>query len=65
MKLSHASCLIACTTQAVNACQKEQRYEFHAHRALAKRQETSFPPQLTAEESILLNSFDNRTIEEW
>lgn len=65
MRVSRSCFLAASAAQAVYACQREQRHEFHAHKALEKRQVTDFPPQPTAEESVLLNSFDNTTIEQW
>ncbi|ETI29254.1 hypothetical protein G647_01707 [Cladophialophora carrionii CBS 160.54] len=38
---------------------------FDPRQALSKRQEAPFPPILEPNEAILLNSFDNATIESW
>ncbi|KAL0253100.1 hypothetical protein SLS55_010551 [Diplodia seriata] len=37
----------------------------HRHSKLAARQEAAFPPVLSETESILVNSFDNTTIDSW
>ena len=38
---------------------------FNPQVGLQKRQETQFPPVLTEQEAILVNSIDNVTLEEW
>lgn len=65
MKSSCLFCVAALSARAVFACQQEHKHEFHAHRALSKRQEAVFPPVLTQDESVLVGSIDNNTIEEW
>lgn len=65
MKFSCLACVAAVSLPVVFACQSEHKHVFHAHRALAKRQETTFPPVLTQEESLLVSSIDNNTIEQW
>lgn len=57
---------------AAYACQREW-YEplgnthshSHSQSTLRKRQESAFPPVLTSEETLLVNSFDNNTIDSW
>lgn len=51
----------------VYACQKEWLHplgQTHFHSGVVKRQEVAFPPVLTSEETIIVNSFDNNTIED-
>ncbi|KAG8623688.1 hypothetical protein KVT40_008664 [Elsinoe batatas] len=63
---SYVSYLAALTAVVgTQACDIQHKHEFHLHRMLAKRQQTVFPPTLTADESILINSIDNATIDEW
>ncbi len=52
---------------SVRACGREYVHPriFDPHLGLQKRQETPFPPVLEPNEAILLNSFDNATIESW
>lgn len=45
------------------ACQRERAFQHHPHKRV-KRQ-TAFPPALTPDEEILLNSFDSVSISEW
>ena len=45
------------------ACQRERAFNHHPHKHV-KRQ-TTFPPALTPDEEILLNSFDTTSISEW
>lgn len=45
------------------ACQRERAFQHHPHKRV-KRQ-TAFPPALTPNEEILLNSFDSVSISEW
>ena len=65
MRLSRSALVAACVAGAAEACVSEHRRTFHPHKALSKRQDTPFPPELTADESVIVNSFDNRTIDEW
>ncbi|GME48237.1 putative glutamate carboxypeptidase protein [Neofusicoccum parvum] len=37
----------------------------HRHSKLAVRQDTAFPPVLSDTEAVLVNSFDNTTIDQW
>lgn len=50
----------------VNACQRDL-YEAHfGHNPqFVKRQAADFPPVLTEQESVLVNSFDNASINDW
>lgn len=53
---------------AVEGCGRDHLLQrsFNPSRALARRKDKpSFPPKLTEHESILLNSFDNNTIDDW
>lgn len=52
---------------AVLGCAKDisEHAIFDLHVALAKRQETQFPPVLDNNEAILINSFDNASLEDW
>lgn len=52
---------------AVLGCAKDisEHAIFDPHVALAKRQETQFPPVLDNNEAILINSFDNASLEDW
>lgn len=45
------------------ACQRERTFQHHPHKHV-KRQ-SNFPPALTPDEEILLNSFDSVSISEW
>lgn len=65
MRSSCFACVAAVALPLVLACQSEHKHVFHAERALSKRQETTFPPVLTEEESVLVNNIDNTTIDEW
>ena len=52
------------------ACQRDwdalhRRAHFHAHSNHAKRAAVEYPPTLTEFESILVNSFDNKSISDW
>ena len=58
-------CSFVTLTSTVYACQSEHKHVFEPHRALEKRQERVFPPVLTEQESVLINSVDNVTIDEW
>ena len=53
----------------VYACQREWYLPLgHTHKhqsTLHKRQEAAFPPVLTEQETLLVNSFDNNTIDDW
>jgi N-acetylated-alpha-linked acidic dipeptidase len=59
--------LLAFQATSALCCMKEHLHErvFDPHLALAKRQERVFPPALEPNEAILLQSFDNATIESW
>ena len=59
--------LLALYVTSAIACPREhlQPQVFSPHLALSKRQETAFPPVLEQNEAILLNSFDNTSIESW
>ncbi|KIX00289.1 uncharacterized protein Z518_10428 [Rhinocladiella mackenziei CBS 650.93] len=67
MKTTTSLTLLALSTSSVLACQREhhQLRTFNPHTALLKRQETHFPPVLDPSEAILINSFDNTSIESW
>ncbi|KAH0832602.1 hypothetical protein AYO21_06004 [Fonsecaea monophora] len=67
MLLNRLLALLALRSIAVLACGREhlRSQVFDPHVALSKRQETVFPPVLDQNEAILLNSFDNTTIESW
>ncbi|PSK53120.1 hypothetical protein B9Z65_3320 [Elsinoe australis] len=56
---------LAALSSTALACQLQHMHEFNPHRMLAKRQETVFPPILTADESTLISAIDNTTIEQW
>ncbi|KAF2748525.1 glutamate carboxypeptidase 2 [Sporormia fimetaria CBS 119925] len=50
------------------ACQRDWNAlhtRLHNHSPLHKRQSISYPPLLTETETILVNSFDNRSISDW
>ncbi|KAK5064267.1 hypothetical protein LTR84_000100 [Exophiala bonariae] len=67
MKSLCACGLVLLQASAVLGCAKDisEHAIFDPHVALAKRQETQFPPVLDKNEAILVNSFDNTTLEEW
>lgn len=53
------------------ACQRDwdalhrRMHQHRAHNRHAKRAEVEYPPTLTETESILVNSFDNKSISDW
>lgn len=52
----------------VYACQREWYEPLHQHhyiKRIVQRQKPNFPPVLTEQETLLINSFDNNTIDEW
>ncbi|RYN30317.1 putative glutamate carboxypeptidase [Alternaria tenuissima] len=55
--------LLALAAIGVQACQRERAFLHHPHKHV-KRQ-SAFPPALTPDEEILLNSFDSVSISEW
>ena len=57
--LLHASSVLACAKDITEG------KVFNPHTALKKRQETQFPPVLDDNEAILINSFDNASLETW
>ncbi|KIW94076.1 uncharacterized protein Z519_05392 [Cladophialophora bantiana CBS 173.52] len=67
MLLTRPLPLLSLRAIVVLACGRDHLHSqvFDHHVALAKRQETVFPPVLDQNEAILLNSFDNATIESW
>src|ERR1700744_4393586 len=67
MMLTNLLPLLALHAPSVLACTGEHSHPrlFDPHLALQKRQEVTFPPVLDENEAILLNSFDNTTIESW
>ena len=67
MMLTKVLPLLSLHALSVLACGREHVHPriFDPHVGLQKRQETPFPPVLEPNEAILLNSFDNATIETW
>ena len=67
MLLTKGLSLLALPAASVLACGRDNLHSqvFNPHVALSKRQETTFPPVLDQNEAILLDSFDNATIESW
>ena len=67
MMLTKALPLLALFAPSVLAFDRGRVHQriFDPHLGLQKRQETPFPPVLEPNEAILLNSFDNATIESW
>lgn len=67
MKFLCSCGLILLHASAVLGCAKDISGQaiFDPHTALAKRQETQFPPVLDKNEAILVNSFDNASLEDW
>jgi N-acetylated-alpha-linked acidic dipeptidase len=59
--------LLAFSATCVTACNREylRARVFDHQLALSKRQDSPSLPALDANEAILLNSFDNTTIESW
>ena len=55
--------LVLLAAIGAQACQRERALQHHPHKHI-KRQAT-FPPALTADEEILLNSFDTASISDW
>jgi N-acetylated-alpha-linked acidic dipeptidase len=55
--------LVALAAIGAQACQRERAFQHHPHKHV-KRQSV-FPPALTPNEEILLNSFDAVSISEW
>ncbi|KAH8627718.1 putative glutamate carboxypeptidase [Alternaria alternata] len=55
--------LLALAAIGAQACQRERAFLHHPHKHV-KRQSV-FPPALTPDEEILLNSFDSVSISEW
>ncbi|KAG9185239.1 putative glutamate carboxypeptidase [Alternaria panax] len=55
--------LLALAAIGAQACQRERAFQHHPHKHV-KRQSV-FPPALTPDEQILLNSFDSVSISEW
>ncbi|CAN9145556.1 unnamed protein product [Alternaria alternata] len=55
--------LLALAAIGAQACQRERAFLHHPHKHV-KRQ-SAFPPALTPDEEILLNSFDSVSISEW
>lgn len=53
----------------VYACQREWYeplgHQHNLHKRVVKREEADFPPVLTEQETFLVNSFDNNTIDDW
>ncbi|KAL2066034.1 hypothetical protein VTL71DRAFT_2105 [Oculimacula yallundae] len=48
------------------ACLREINFhQSHTHRKRNVRRQAAFPPVLTDQETILINSFDNNTIDQW
>ncbi|KAH7184884.1 uncharacterized protein B0J16DRAFT_304122 [Fusarium flagelliforme] len=58
---------IAALAAGASACQRDLvMHKRHTHRQpLAKRSDTNWPPVLTDQETILVNAFDNSSIDEW
>ena len=52
---------------AVEACGRDHLMDrsFDLTKTLATREKRPFPPNLSEDESILVNSFDNNTIDDW
>jgi len=48
-----------------SACQHDFNTPRHTHRKLLARREQQWPPVLTEHETILTNSFDNNTLDDW
>lgn len=59
------SCMLAALAGTAYACQQEHKAFFDAQIALVKRQERVFPPVLTEQEAIIVNSINNVTIDQW
>lgn len=53
------------------ACQRDwdalhrRMHQHHAYNKHAKRAEVEYPPALTETETILINSFDNKSLSDW
>lgn len=47
------------------ACMRELGEPLHTHRQKHVKREVNFPPVLTERETILVNSFDSSTIDQW
>jgi N-acetylated-alpha-linked acidic dipeptidase len=58
--------LLLLSAIGAQACQREFAFKSHSHSQI-KRQNTNatFPPVLTPDEQILINSFDNTSISDW
>lgn len=67
MKSLCACGILVLQASSVFGCVKDYNSPsfFDPHAGLQKRQETQFPPVLTEQEAILVNSIDNVTLEEW
>lgn len=62
MRLLSILNLVAC----VSACARDRLLETrHTHRQPITKRNTHWPPVLTKQETILVNSFDNVTIDQW
>ncbi|KIV94534.1 hypothetical protein PV10_02290 [Exophiala mesophila] len=59
--------ILVLQASSVFSCAKDYKAPsfFNPQVGLQKRQETQFPPVLTEQEAILVNSIDNVTLEEW
>ena len=58
--------LAAALATGAAACQRDFNVEArHTHRQRVVKRNDNWPPVLTEEETILVNSFDNVTIDEW
>lgn len=57
---------LAALAASVSACQRDFDVdERHTHRKALSRRDEQWPPVLTEQETLLVNSFDNVTIDDW